>query len=48
MMGPVQEALAKLTIFGATAKAGPQHIEKKMDSGFRRNDVEGLMQEAPR
>jgi hypothetical protein len=41
------EALAKLTIFVTPAKAGVHNTSKRLDSGFRRNDAEGLLQEAP-
>ncbi len=40
------EALAKLDIAVTPAKAGVQNILKRLDSGFRRNDDDGLLQEA--
>jgi len=40
------EALAKLNKTGTSAKAGVQNVLKRLDSCFRRNDGEGLLQEA--
>jgi len=41
------EALAKLNKTGTSAMAGVQNVLKRLDSCFRRNDGEGLLQEAP-
>ena len=40
------EALAELNGAVTPAKAGVQRSLENLDSGFRWNDVEGLMQEA--
>jgi len=40
------EALAKLNKTVTPAKAGVQNVLKRLDSCFRRNDGEGLLQEA--
>jgi len=40
------EALAKLNKTVTPAKAGVQNTLKRLDSGLRRNDTKGLLQEA--
>ncbi len=40
------EALAELANSVTPAKAGVQKFLKNLDSGFRRNDAQGLLQEA--
>jgi hypothetical protein len=42
------EALAELSNSVTPEKAGVQKLLKNLDSGFRRNDAQGLLQEAPR
>ncbi|MBM3301494.1 MAG: DUF86 domain-containing protein [Deltaproteobacteria bacterium] len=42
----ILEALAKLNKTGTSAKAGVHNVLKRLDSCFRRNDGEGLLQEA--
>jgi len=41
-----REVLAKLNKTVTPAKAGGQNVLKRLDSCFRRNDGEGLLQEA--
>ena len=40
------KVLANLSTFVTPAKAGVQNALKRLDSGFRRNDNTGLLQEA--
>ena len=41
-----KEALAELSKSVTPAKAGVQQLLKNRDSGFRRNDAQGLLSEA--
>ena len=45
-MVKTHEALAELSNSVTPAKAGVQKLLKNLDSGFRRNDAQGLLQEA--
>ena len=45
-MSITMEALAELSNSVTPAKAGVQKLLKNLDSGFRRNDAQGLLPEA--